>query len=166
MTFDLRARLLGWLVMLGAVCALCPACALDHEPRSRWTLEVRPGVLLRLETRSFDSTQRKIHRCTIVDWEGVCLIDGRPVFGTDWELPTSELVAATVVLEGTEVALDVSCMFDPWADQPRTEQFLLEEAEGGYGVRGHLSDGAGSYDVEWFVIQGASVRTKLVKGEC
>lgn len=120
------------------------------------------GVSLQLTVAPFEARKHKITKCQILDWSGVCLIDGKPVFGTDWELPKNQLVKATVKIGANTVNLDVSCMYNTWFSKPYPQAFTLEKVEGGYLIRGNFSDGAGSYEAEWFIIQNSSVRTRLV----
>jgi hypothetical protein len=83
------------------------------------------------ETPAFIQKQPKMTNCRILDWKGVCLVDGKPVLGTDWETPVSQLVEATVVIDGHErVKLDISCMFNPWAERPREKDFGLHGEPG------------------------------------
>jgi hypothetical protein len=91
----------------------------------------------------------------------ICLIDDRPVLGTDWTLPKSQLVQATVRIGSLVVDLDVSCMFNPWIDKPDARDFTVESVYGGLLIRGNFSDAAGRYTAEWLVIQNSSVRTRL-----
>lgn len=119
-----------------------------------------------MESKPFTPTQHKITTCTVLDWTGTCLIDGKPFFGTDWETPKSQLVEATVVINGRkDVKLDVSNMFNPWTGEARKKDFKITEVEGGLLIHGEFSDGAGSYVAEWLVVDGSSVRTKLQKDE-
>jgi len=131
-----------------------------------FTVPLGDGISLFMSVVSFEPSAHKITKCKILNWEGICLIDDKPVFGTDWELPKKQLTLALVKVAGNSIDLDVSCMFNPWFDKPRTGDFSIKKVEGGYLLRGSFSDGAGSYEAEWLIIQNASVRTKLVHKEC
>ncbi len=143
-----------------------------HEFKLKRSAVIRlsTDVVLHMQASWFDSTKHSIKYCVVGPpkdrWKGVCLIDGRPYFGTDWETPLTVLDKAFVVVGGDTVNLDVSCMFDPWFDSVDSKFFSLEQVEGGFVVTGHFSDGAGSYEAKWLVSQGASVRMELKKEEC
>jgi hypothetical protein len=124
-------------------------------------VELAGGAQLELRTRPFVESEHQVERCEILGWTAVCLIDGRPVFGTDWELPHTVVESARVILGGRAVELDVSSMFDPMITSRKKELFRLTEVEGGYSLWGLFSDGAGAYEAEWLIIRDSSVRTAL-----
>lgn len=118
-----------------------------------------PDVTLHVRASKFRPEDHKIERFTIwADWQGVGLIDGKQVFGTDWSMPHTQLIAAHVEIGGKTIPLDVSCLFNPWVDIPSKDQFSCTPVEGGYKIRGGFSDGAGSYSVEWRIVRDHSVR--------
>ena len=126
------------------------------------TIKLSSNVSLKMKSKPFIPTQHKITPCKVLDWTVTCLIDGKPAFGTDWDAPISQLVEAMVVIDGrTKVKHDVSSMFNPWTGEPERRGFSITEVEGGWVVHGEFSDGAGSYEAEWLVVGGSSVRTKL-----
>jgi hypothetical protein len=131
-----------------------------------YTIPLGDGISLQMTVAPFDAKKHKINKCKILEWSGVCLIDGKPVFGTDWELPRNQLIKATAKVGANTVNLDVSCMYNPWCGEPDPQAFTLEKVEGGYLIRGNFSDGAGSYEAEWFIIQDSSVRTRLANKGC
>jgi len=114
----------------------------------------------------FEKEKHNITSCKILDWSGVCLIDGKPAFGSDWGIPAFQLVHATLKLNEEAIELDVSCMFNPWFTKPRDIDFSIISVEGGYILHGEFSWGAGSYRAEWLVIGNSSIRTKLEQAEC
>jgi hypothetical protein len=119
-------------------------------------------VSLVLAVVPFDAKKHEITECKGPDWSAVCLIDGKPVFGTDWEIPKSQLVRASLKAPDNIIELDVSCMYNPWfTKKPDPRDFSAEKVEGGYRIRGFFSDAAGSYNAEWLVIKDSSVRTRL-----
>ena len=118
---------------------------------------------LRMTVVPFELKKHKITKCQIIDWSGIYLIDGKPVFGTDWGLPRNQLVQAELTIGPKTIPLDVSCMYNV---TPTPQDFTLEKVEGGILIRGHFSDGAGSYEAEWFVVENSSVRTRLANKEC
>ena len=142
----------------------------SSQPRSKitenFTVRLGERISLSVSVAAFEPNAHKITKCKILDWEGICLIDGKPVFGTDWEIPKKQLTRAILTVANVSIDLDCSCMFNPWIDRPRAEDFAVEEVEGGYFLRGSFSDGAGSYEAEWLIIQDASVRTKIARKAC
>jgi hypothetical protein len=127
----------------------------------RHTVNLKNNIFLEMTAPPFDSAKHRVTECEIMGSKVVCLIDGRPVFGTDWTLPKSELVHATVRIGSLVVDLDVSCMFNPWIDKPDARDFTVESVYGGLLVKGNFSDAAGRYTAEWLVVQNSSVRTRL-----
>ena len=134
------------------------------------SIRLSPLVVLHMQASLFDSSKHSIKYYVVGPpedpWKGVCLIDGHPVFGTDWELPLTGLDKAYLVVGSDTVNLDVSCMFNPWIDSADSKFFSLDDVEGGFVLTGNFSDGAGSYEAKWFISHGTSVRIELKKGEC
>ncbi len=128
-----------------------------------YTIPLGNGISMKMTVAHFDAKKHKIKKCQLFDWLDVCLIDGKPVFGTDWELPKSQLIKAGVKMGSQTINLEVSGMFNPFLGKPDQQNFTIETVEGGYLVRGNFSDGAGSYEAEWLIIENISIRTKLHK---
>ncbi len=131
-----------------------------------FTIPLGKGMSLHMTVAQFSDKKHKITKCQILEWSGICLVDDKPVFGTDWDLPRNQLVKATFKIGTNKISLDVSCMYNPWFDKPNPKDFKVTKAEGGHVITGHFSDGAGSYEAEWLVIQNSSIRTHLAKVEC
>ena len=103
----------------------------------------------------------------IVYWsnsdQALTSIDGHPVFGTDATMPRTQLSSATLVIGDQKIDLDVSGMYDPWADHPDDKptfvfnKFMDNPAR----LRGSLGSGAGHYYIEWTVVADKSFRTIL-----
>lgn len=159
---------LTWLsvafTLLGARIGLAEPPAGPSGP-SGASLQLRPGVVVFAHAVPFQQDAHEIRRCQSQDWSPVCLIDHKPVFGSDGEMPRTVLDEVRIELPGAKVRLDVSGMFDPWNGQPSKEMFVVEDATGGMALRGCFSDGAGSYVAEWLVIDGTAVRTVLSNDE-
>jgi hypothetical protein len=128
-------------------------------------LELSKEVKLHLYVARFDSSKHSIEKCKVLDWVGICLIDKRPVFGTDWELPVSSLDSAKVEINNLLIGLEVSSMFNPWHGRIRQENFVLEKGEKGLMINGRFSDGAGAYVAQWRIISNKSIRTVLSDDE-
>jgi hypothetical protein len=132
---------------------------------NRHIIKLKDNIILEMTAPPFDAAKHRITECEVMGSKVVCLIDDKPVFGADWTLPKSELVQATVRIGYRVVALDVSCMFNPWFDKPDAKDFTAESVYGGYLVRGNFSDAAGTYKAEWLIVESSSVRTQLVETE-
>ncbi len=159
-------RIITPLLLCCCLCLVGVASASDKKLEET-TIKLSDNAVLKMKSKPFVPTQHKITHCKVLGWSGICLVDGKPVFGTDWDEPISQLVEATLIIDGrTKVKLDVSNMFNPWTGEPRRKDFRVTEVEGGFLIHGEFSDGAGSYEAEWLVINGSSVRTKLQKSEC
>jgi hypothetical protein len=128
---------------------------------SSHTISLKHDIILEMTAGPFDSAKHRITECELMGSKGVCLIDDKPVFGTDWTLPRSQLMKAAVKMGSRVVHLDVSCMFNPWAEKPDPQDFSAEKVYGGYFVHGNFSDAAGSYKAEWFIVESGSARTQL-----
>lgn len=133
-------------------------------------LDLDYNIKLSLSSALFDSTHHRIRygspALPFDKWKGIVLIDGKPVFGTDWELPKSILLEAKTVVNGKTITLDVSCMYNPWMGKPDKKDFSVNKTEGGFLITGKFSDGAGRYKAQWLIVEDVSVRTMLVKEEC
>ena len=151
------------LPLLGA-CALAKARSPSAGGKEA-VIELAPDIELRLKMILFEPDNHAITECRILDWTGICLVDGAPVFGTDWEMPRTQLAEARVRLPSCTVPLDVSSMYNPWSGDADPRFFCAEEIEGGYAIHGSFSDAAGGYVAEWLVIQCSALRTVLSSDE-
>ena len=159
--------IIKYITNIPIFCFLLIAIAIasaDETKGDNVTVSLSKNVALKMRSKPFIQKNHKIATCNILDHMGICLVDGKPVFGTDWETPKSQLIGAMVVINGEmPVKLDVSCMYNPWAGQPQKKNFAVTTVEGGLVVHGEFSDDAGSYVAEWVIVDGSSVRTKLEK---
>lgn len=155
-----------YIFLMAFLFFIAPFSAIADEARDSFSFSLGEGISLNLTTTQFNEKNHKITECNINDRPSVCLIDGKPIFGTDLDLPRNQLVKATIKIGKNTINLDVTCMYNPWFGKPDVKKFTLKKAYGGYLISGYFSDGAGSYEAEWFVIENSAVRTRLVKGEC
>ncbi len=95
-------------------------------------------------------------------------IDNKPIFGTDGEMPQTQLTSAVLTIGTKKYYLEVTGMFNPWVG----DRLVNQRAELKWGWRGgqkvlraSLSDGAGSYAAEWTIVGNASIRTILSNDE-
>jgi hypothetical protein len=135
-------------------------------------IKLSSNIVLHLKISEFNPSMHTIDSCQVNGgpngWSGVCLIDHKPVYGTDWGIPFTKLDEAYLLIKGVKISLDVSCMYNPYPSGMVSikDAFSIQEMEGGFVVKGNFSDGAGTYTAEWFVINHVSVRTSIKKGEC
>lgn len=122
------------------------------------------GVVLHFAVAPFDSTVHRLEPCEPDG--GHCLINGVPMFGTDYDEPITVVESAALEVEGHRIPLDVSGMTNAWFVRPYQDLFHVESSGPDqpyrWAVRASLSDGAGSYVAVWEVVRGSSVRTMLL----
>jgi hypothetical protein len=123
-------------------------------------LQLSKSVVLLLDRRAFAAAQNHVEYARKVP----VAINGKPIFGTDGELPKYRLASATLLMNGLRYSLQVDGMYNPWfgtgANAGRIR--LLQEGPA-FKLQAILSDGAGSYGAEWLLIGSSSIRTILTK---
>lgn len=128
-------------------------------------VELANQVFLTAQIENFDKSKHIYDTCdTGLGWKSMCLIDKQIWFGSDagLDLPRNQLVNLTLFFNGEKVELDVSGLFNPSLENEiKKDQFTFEKAEVGYNLTGYFSDGAGAYSVNWLIIKGTSLRTKI-----
>jgi hypothetical protein len=147
------------------VAALIVTSGQSRSATNTYTIPLKNEMSLELTADPFDPAKHRVTECDLSGFKGICLIDDKPVFGTDWTLPRSQLLKASVKIGTDLIDLDVSSMYNPWFEKPDPRDFNAESVYGGYRIRGFFSDAAGSYHAEWFIVQGKSVRTMLANAE-
>lgn len=89
-------------------------------------------------------------------------INGKPVFGTDGEMPKYTLTKASVLFKGRSYQLPVSDMYNPWFGQKMDKEFVhLKVVSYTLAIQAVFSDGAGSYLAEWKIEGDSAKRTLL-----
>ncbi len=135
----------------------------DGEDRVRFQGE---GVTVTIQSARFDSTK---HQINYTPHHYVCTIDGRPILGTDGEVPREGIQALSVAIDGTSVQLPDSAwkdLFNPnlYAMPARSHAVRWYDHVVRSSDRDHVlvhmtnSDGAGGYDVVWIFVKGAYFR--------
>jgi hypothetical protein len=154
--------------MLAAIAVLgvglsAGAFAADDSPWSEFKLP--SGVTIRIVERPFNPATHKIKGCT--GGADGCLIDGRFVFGSAGEIPTTYVKSITATFRERSYSLDVSQMYNAWGGRPLEVKGAVRYFGGRCSdpmnctLRGLFSDAAGSYVAEWQIADGISVRTVL-----
>ncbi|MEX2234111.1 MAG: hypothetical protein WD824_18235 [Cyclobacteriaceae bacterium] len=126
-------------------------------------INLADNVTLTLLQEKFDQKGKDVE---FTDDKYVISIDKKPVFGTDGEMPRTFLKKATLAIGTRVYDLQVDGMYNAWLDGYFTDKIFKLKKEGlKYKVTGGLSDGAGSYGVEWVAVGKGSIRTILTDDE-
>ena len=163
----MKVRHAAALMLVGWYLVGMPCLVGASETQSEAIFSLGKGVMLHLFRGSFDPQLHKTQHCAPPYSPSICLADGRPIFGTDGEMPESRLAKAFVEMSGKRIELDVTCMYNPWpAGNVAPQLFKVERAFGdGLSISVMFSDAAGAYLAQWFVIDRSSVRTILSRNE-
>ncbi len=129
------------------------------------SVDLNNQVTLTALIETFDSSKHLYDTCdTGLGWKSICLIDGKIWFGSDagMKLPNNQLISLALLINKNKIELDVSGMYNPAVkNEIRKDQFVLEKTEVGYSLTGFFSDGAGAYSVNWLIVKGKSLRTRI-----
>jgi len=133
------------------------------------TLRLAHGGVLTLQRAPF-AAAGKTSGTYHASYQDLDAVNGRPVFGTDGELPQYILRKATLLLNGVRYELKVTDMYNPWFGaglryQPNPDSFRLQKTGIAYRLQALLSDGAGTYMAEWKIVGKAATRTMLTEDE-
>lgn len=124
-------------------------------------------LTIKVYISAFDPNQHTIDSCTNQALY-YCTIDNAPWFGCDagFELPKYQLDSLIFSTKHSEVALDVSSMFNPTyngiIDKSRFEIITYRD---GYEIKGLFSEGDGKYWASWMIVNGKQIRTHLDSGD-
>lgn len=130
-------------------------------------IELQKNLVLIAQVENFHPRQHSIDTCVVDGVVIYCLIDGKPWFGEQDELPRYQLTGLTLKMDNKNIALDVTGMFNPnihHAELKRT-QFTWRKVGPGWELTGLFSDGVATYMARWEIIKGAALRTKLTNEE-
>lgn len=123
------------------------------------------GANVKITEARFQRTLFKISGCT--EGSTICRINGRPPFGTAFDLPKTYVKSISVSYQGQSYSLDVSDMYNAWGERPLEYKGTVRYFGGKCSntkncqFRGLFSDGAGSFVAEWKIVNGLPVRTVL-----
>ena len=82
------------------------------------------------------------------------------------EFPKNELTKLTLELNGDNIKLNTSQMFNPnYSGSLNEGQFKLKKTGNSYMLYAFFSDGAGTYTVYWKINNKKSVRVKISNDE-
>jgi hypothetical protein len=137
--------------------------------QTKSSIDFGNGIILSAVVESFKADQHKYDTCdTGQDWKTICLIDGKIWFGTDQglDIPKNQLTKMAIKINGKEIGLDVSGMYNPsFTGQLTKNQFKLKSLGEEYTLYGYFSDGAGTYTAHWTIIRNESLRQIITKDE-
>ncbi len=122
-------------------------------------VEYPDDITLTVKTENFDKKSHKIKNCG----DYVCLIDGKPFYGSDGNIPKDYLSALIFKHKNKSVELDVSSMYEPGITKENSKQYLSVEHYWGdfYKVTGHFSGGAAAYIAQWLINTDGAIRIHL-----
>lgn len=120
------------------------------------------GVSLTITTRPFDPKGHKITMCG----ETVCVIDGKPVYGTYGRMPKEEVFSLVLEKGGKKISLDVSAMYNPNVTNSNIKKYVKVYSFGDdtYQVSGYFSHDDGDDDMYiclWTIMADGSIRNHL-----
>lgn len=126
-------------------------------------INLNDSIYLVFQVSSFDYTQHKIVRCDECGENDICLIDEKPVFGTDGGFPKTVLADLKLCIDTIIINLNTSAMYNVNGNNLllSSDQFKLYTLNDRYILSGSFSDGAGHYIVEWLIIEATSLRIKI-----
>jgi hypothetical protein len=129
------------------------------------TIDINSSIKITGTIKAFEVQKHKIDTCdTGLGWKSICLIDNKPVFGTDNDMPDNQLINLTIIIKNKEIPLNVDYMFNPNFELHK-EQFKIKKCEVGQILTGIFSDGAGTYMVQWKIIKNKSFRFLITNDE-
>jgi len=133
------------------------------------SIDLDNGITLVGTIEKFDQSKHEYDTCDSgLGWKYICLIDGKIWYGSDagMELPRNQLKSLTIKIDGHEIELETSGMFNvSFGNYFRDKQFLLKKNGEDYILEGMFSDGAGAYIVQWKIVKGKSERIKISNNE-
>ncbi len=120
-------------------------------------------VEIKGEISSFDSEKYTLSYCG----DYLCLIDGKPFFGSDGKIPKTYLTKLEISVRDVTVPLDTTGMFNSALSNSQLVDRIKVQSIWGdnFKIRGNFSDGAASYVAEWLVIKDSSIRTYIGSAE-
>ncbi|PKV51764.1 hypothetical protein ATE84_3862 [Aquimarina sp. MAR_2010_214] len=125
--------------------------------------KLNDSTTLSFTTKPFDPSHKKFQ---YYDETHPYSIDGKPIFGTDANMPKHELVKAILQINETEYNLQVDTMYDPGIEKENMHRFKIIKTGPMLSLKARFSDGAGGYLAEWvIIIGGKSIRTMLTNDE-
>lgn len=97
----------------------------------------------------------------------VISIDKSPLFGSDGDLPNTQLTKAILKIKNKTYNLQVDNMYNPWTGDELNINFfsIIHDGKNHHILKGVFSDGAGTYAAEWLIEWNSSIRNIITKDE-
>jgi len=122
---------------------------------------INDSVEIFLEQTLFDKNSK-----IFLNKEGhTILINDELVYGTDGLNPTNKLSSAILNINGLNINLETTGMFDPFLNMINKEDIVFKQNYSGYVIRISFSVGAGSYIAEWIIILNKSFLTIVTSNQ-
>lgn len=88
-------------------------------------------------------------------------IDGKPFYGTDGTSPKYKISTVELINHGDTIKLNSDCLYEVRNDLKPLSEIKILKKYNGFALQVFFSVGAGSYVVEWLVINNSSTRTLI-----
>ena len=127
------------------------------------------GAAVRIVEAPFVASLFKVNGCS--EQDSKCLINDAVPFGVAFGLPESYVKSIVVSFSGHSHSLDVSNMFNAWGTRPLEVKGVIRYFGGkcwdadNCQLRGLFSDAAGTFVVQWSVVDSRQTRTVITASE-
>ena len=125
------------------------------------TIHLNDSIQIDLYRTKFDTSGKQLE----FNDKYLIAINGRPLFGTDGDLPYNQLTKAKLTIGKNKFKLQVDDMYNPWVGEIPNRLFSYKIFGKEIRIRAILSDGAGTYGAEWLIVGHACIRTILSDDE-
>ncbi len=133
------------------------------------TISFDDGIILTGTITPFEKSKHTYDTCgSVFGWKYICLIDGKQWYGTDHDLtlPKNQLTKLIITIQGKEIILETTGMFNVGTENKlQPSKFHVSKNGEEYVLQAILSDGAGTYIVQWKIIKNISQRIKISNNE-
>lgn len=137
-----------------------------HNYAGEKTIALNDSISIYLKEDTLYETAHALEPEKIVKLDnGIDVIDGKPVFGVDEDLPKTKLSKCTLSINGKKINLDVSYMYNPNLRMVDKDGIKIEIKNNIIKLNVYFSDGAGAYVVQWLIFGRESVRTVISENE-
>ncbi len=148
--------MLKQLFLFISLISLITSCVASEKMSS---MSIKNTGTLHFITSDFKTDDHKLKFCG----DYLCVIDDHLFFGSDGKKPTTVTKRFYFKVNGNEIDLNITGMFEPGISPENMSQRIKVEPYWGdfYKVAGRFSDGAGGYIAQWIVSKDGSIRTHL-----
>ena len=129
-------------VAVDAIDSVTSSCNVIAEQDNTVIYQFEKSASLILTEENFNKNKHNVTYCG----KAVCLIDKKPFWGSDGNVPETILTKIVFKINELSVELDTSGMFDPLLKQKQKSLFkVIHYYDDTWKVKGRFSDGAGAY---------------------